>query len=100
MKSEMRNVLYAVGAAVLLGAVVLAFLPVSVTEAGLAADCGGPVSQSALVDLYPSCVPALESRSLLAWVVAAIGVGLLVTAGYFSYRASAADGAAGQESAA
>lgn len=81
MTREARYALFALGALLLVGAVTLAFLPVSISD-GHVIDCGAPAQQSALVDLYSDCVPALEVRSLWAWIVGIVGVAVLGLASY------------------
>lgn len=83
MSREARYSLYALGAVLLVGAITLAFLPVSISDGGVV-DCGAPAQQSALVDLYSDCVPALEGRTLWAWIVGLAGLAVLGLAAYLS----------------
>lgn len=91
MSRELRNVLYVVAGLLVVGGIVLAFLPASITESGRPVDCGGALNPSGLEALYPACSEAASQYGIWAVIVGIAGLVLAGAVAYMTYFASPVD---------
>lgn len=93
MSRELRNILYVAASLLVVGGIVLAFLPASVDGPGGSVDCGGALNPSGLESLYPACGEAASQYGIWAVVVGLTGLFLAGAVAYMTYFASPADSA-------
>jgi hypothetical protein len=87
MSRELRNVLYAVAGLLVVGGMVLAFLPASIDVSGRPVDCGGALNPSGLESLYPACSEAASQFGMWAVIVGLAGLVLAGAMAYMTYFA-------------
>lgn len=97
MSRELRNILYVVGALLMVGGIALAFMPITIA-AGVTAtvNCGSPLQPSGLELIYAQCNAEYQTRGILAAVVGIAGALLVGALAYATYFASKPEDQAGE----